>query len=273
MPLLSETDQKFEEIKLKPQDGISFELERKVEELENLINSGNELIKLTGKKVRETFDIAVKVDGYSEKQAYEFMKHLLRCGKKDEVMSIQWLRKLVPEEAKNLNMRRSSSNNSKNNNKNCETSFANSSNETINLNTSYEVQDVETSNDDDNDNNDTDKEKLINNSLILNKAENIIKEVYPQLEDGIVSDSDLIKDLQLQLKTKDKEIKKLKAEIKELNLQLVEKRQNEIIRFSKDLEYNDKALPLIMTCYHGGSADEHIVLLDIKRLKEMKNNQ
>jgi len=48
-----------------------------------------------------------------------------------------------------------------------------------------------------------------------------------------------------------------------LKIELEEKKQNQIVRFKKDMEIQeDKIIPLLGTCYCGGCGEDHIIQLE-----------
>lgn len=60
-----------------------------------------------------------------------------------------------------------------------------------------------------------------------------------------------------------KELAQANKRIEELSLELLEKRQKNIVRWSKYIEISeDKIITVLGTCYCGGSAEDHILLID-----------
>lgn len=259
-----------DDIKLISQDGVSIELQKLVEELQALINNGTRIFKLTGEKILEIYHCAIEVDGYSPKQAYKFIEKLV-C--EPELMSKRHLRRIIPEEAKdqskkNLYIKHDADI--------CPHHSLNSSvedNDELEIRSSHKIIEVESESYND------DKENIKEDGIIIDDSYNWTEEKLKKnkvLRDNIQLSQlgqNLVKDLKNQLKEKNEIIKNLKKEkvqlkkkIEDLNLQLALKKQSQIIRFKKNMELReDKIIPLMATCYCGGTAEDHIILLDIKK--------
>jgi hypothetical protein len=62
-----------------------------------------------------------------------------------------------------------------------------------------------------------------------------------------------------------KELAQANKRIEELSLELLEKRSKNIVRWSQDIEISeDKIITVFGTCYCGGFAEDHILLIDLK---------